>query len=53
MYLPEHAIIYDNIIAALQANIIKKVGNPSGWDETSYKVNPWYTKLYLCIGSGA
>ena len=52
MYLPEDAIIYDNIIAALQSNIIKKEGNPAGWDESIFKSTIWNGKLLLRIGSG-
>lgn len=33
LYLPEDALIYDNIIEALDKKIIEKYGNPIEWDD--------------------
>ncbi len=50
MYFPEDAVIYQNVFDALQNSAIAKSGNPVGWDEGSYKVNPWNGRQLLRIG---
>ena len=42
----------DNIYDCFAQNICKKNGNPSGWNENTYKTNAWNGKHILCIGSG-
>jgi len=51
MYI--ESVIYDNLTQALEQGIIKKVGNPVGWNDTSYKTNPWNGKFMINIGTGA
>jgi hypothetical protein len=36
MYLPEDATTYENIYDALGNYIIEKIGDPIGWDESTY-----------------
>ena len=50
LFYPEDAVIYNNIMEALTNGIVKKNGNPIGWDESSYKTNPWNNRLILRIG---
>lgn len=56
MYLKEDAKIYDNVIAALEAKVISKLGNPKGWDETTYRTKRYPEangKFGLRIGVGS
>jgi len=53
-YMYKEAIIYDNIITALEQGIVIKYGGPAGWDENSYRNNNlWNAKTMLKIGEGA
>jgi hypothetical protein len=36
MYLPEDAVIHDNIADALRLKVIERKGNPNGYDEWTY-----------------
>ena len=50
-HMYKEAIIYDDIINSLEKGIISKVGNPSSWDENTYRSNnPWKGKTMLRIG---
>ena len=44
---------YDDIYNALDTKRIQKIGNPSGWDETTYRGTTWYLKKILKIGKGS
>jgi len=46
------AKIYQDIFNAFDSNIVRKVGSPSGWDDTSYATNPWNLRRILRIGGG-
>jgi len=46
------AMIFQDVFNAMDSNIIRKIGNPSGWDSTSYAQNPWNGKRILRIGGG-
>jgi hypothetical protein len=50
MYLPDDAVIHDNIIAALDAKIVSKLGSPVGWDDITYRINRFNSKFALRIG---
>jgi hypothetical protein len=50
-FMYKDAIIYHDIIEALEKNIISKIGNPSGWDENSWRVNLWNKRKLLKIGT--
>jgi hypothetical protein len=50
-HMYREADIYDNIIDALEKNIVQKSGNPTNWDELSYRKNPWNGKLMINIGT--
>ena len=52
-HMYKEAVIYDDIFTALESGIIKKQGNPAGWDEKSYRQNLWNSKKMLNIGKGA
>jgi len=47
-----NAVIYDDLHDLLAKGIIKKEGNPSGWDDTSHRTNPWNSKLMINIDKG-
>ncbi len=34
----------DNIFDCFAQNICTKIGNPSGWNDNTYKTNTWYGK---------
>jgi len=51
-YMYRDAKIFQDIFNAYSSNIIRKMGNPSGWDETSYATNPWNSRRILRIGGG-
>ena len=51
LYYPDETTIYQNIFDALSGGVISKYGNPSGWDETSYRNSGWYDYYILRIGS--
>jgi hypothetical protein len=51
-YMYKDALIYQDIFNAYNSNIFVKVGNPVGWDETSYVSNPWNLRHILKIGGG-
>jgi len=46
------AMIFQDVFNAMDSNIIRKIGNPAGWDSTSYAQNPWNGKRILRIGGG-
>jgi hypothetical protein len=48
-YMYKDAIIHQEVFEALNQLIIQKIGNPGGWDESSYKVNPWNQRKILKI----
>lgn len=52
-HLYREAIIHDNIISALDTGIISKSGAPIGWDDLSYRKNPWNLRLMINIGSNS
>ena len=49
-FLYKESIIYQDIFYALENGIISKMGNPSGWDETSFRINLWNKRKILKIG---
>lgn len=49
MYSSEGLIVYDDIFLALEASEFGMFGNPSGWDATTYRTNPYFGKMLLCI----
>lgn len=49
---PGDSIVYNDIFAALNNNIIAQSGSPAGWNNTSYASNPWNGYKILCIGVG-
>lgn len=51
MYHPDGAIIFHNLFVALNSNVYAKSGNPGGWDESSFRTNPWNGKQLLKIGN--
>ena len=48
----KNALIYDDIVSALENNIIYKNGDPTGWDEQSYRKGLWNGRLMIKIGTG-
>jgi len=50
-YMYKDAIIYHDIFDAFSQFIMSKIGDPQGWDETSYKVNPWNKRRIIKIGN--
>jgi len=52
-YMYRDSQVQQDVFRAYQANIIRKVGNPSGWDETSYVSSTWNGRRILRIGLGA
>ena len=52
IFFPEEATIYHNIFEPYGNSIFAKSGNPSVWDDTSYKTNPWNGRLMIRIGNG-
>jgi len=51
LYLEKDAIIYDNIITALENGIIAKNGDPVGWDNVRNRTNLFNNKLTIYIGN--
>jgi len=46
------AIVYQDVFESLEEGLISKIGNPTGWDETTHAVNPWNRRRILKIGNG-
>ena len=51
-HMHKNALIYDDIVSALENNIIYKNGDPTGWDEQSYRKGLWNGRLMIKIGTG-
>lgn len=47
----KEALIYQDIFVPLFDNSISKIGNPSGWDQSSYSSNLWNGKKIIAIGN--
>ena len=50
-YMYKDAIIFHDIIDSLNKGIIKRVGNPRGNDENSFRINPWQQRKLLSLGN--
>ena len=52
MYLTRGVTVHQDILQALKDGVIKKSGNPAGWDSTSYHSgNLWNRRTILNIGN--
>ncbi len=51
MYYEEDAEIYINVYDAIAKSVIAKSGSPAGWDDGSFKTNPWNGRQLLKIGN--
>ena len=40
-YMYKEALIFQNIVEALEKGTISKMGNPVGWDELTHRINDW------------
>jgi len=48
---PDDPIVYQDIFDAKNAGAIRKLGNPAGYDEKSYSVNPWNDRRIISFGN--
>ncbi|MCB0018192.1 MAG: hypothetical protein KDE09_10420 [Anaerolineales bacterium] len=49
---PADPIIYQNIFEPYRSGVMKKIGNPIGWDDTAYAQTQWHGRLIINIGTG-
>ena len=47
---PAEPIVYQNIFSAKDAGAIKKLGNPSHYDDTTYRSRQWNDRLLIAYG---
>lgn len=47
---PHDPIIYQDIFDAKDKGAIKKLGNPTYYNDTSYAVNPWFDRRLIAFG---
>jgi len=51
-YMYKDSMIFQDVFNAMDSNVIRKIGNPAGWDQTSYAQNPWNGRRILRVGGG-